>query len=62
MPRARWAKPSPMLPGVELVNRHAVTSAVFPTAGWSLGCVEKAQIVFQFGWKVLGAPLAPALS
>ena len=51
-----------MLPGVELVNRHAVTSAVFSTAGWSLGCIEKAQIVFQFGWKVLGAPLAPALS
>lgn len=28
MPRARWAKPSPVLPGVELVSGHAATSAV----------------------------------
>lgn len=31
-------------------------------AGWSLGCIEKAQVVTQFGWKVLGAPLAPPLA
>lgn len=31
-------------------------------AGLSLGCIEKAQVVTQFGWKVLGAPLAPPLA
>ena len=51
MLRARWAKPSPVLPGVELVSRHAVSSAVSLLLADHLAALRRPRLLLSLGGK-----------